>query len=518
MHILLADDNREFCATLGEIITGEGWQYDALYNPVEVLDYLRKHHAKVGVVLLDVDFNHPTLTGLNVLAEVRQLYPHLPVVMISGTGSYGTAVQATHLGAENFIPKGDISRKTVQQVLYAAMERANRSSAHAELLRFMQDNGIIGRSQIMLKVAEAIVNYGNTELNVLITGETGTGKRIAARSIHAASRRAKGNFVTVDIPNITPSLFQSELFGHTRNAFTGAGEEKIGQFQNANNGTLFLDEIGDLPLESQASLLLPIDNKIVKRLGSVKEEVVNVRIVSATDRDLPAAIKEGKFRDQLYHRLRECEVRLPPLRDRREDIPLIAEYYTAKHNTQMNEQRALSASAMEFLQGLSWPGNVRQLESLLRRVLQTASHDMIQVADIVRNEPSLVESMAFGFASSVPTKPVVQPTTTTAASAVAATLHNTSSDSLAAAPLATAPQGIAVPPPLGTPLPRVGSGMSLKESEDEFKRQLLINAMTELNGNVSKVASRLQLSRETVHQWLKKFGMESSQFKKRSTM
>jgi DNA-binding NtrC family response regulator len=480
MKILLADDNREFCATIGDIIAAEGWQYDARHNPGDALEYLRLNHENVALLLLDVDFNHPTLTGLDVLAESRKLYPRIPVVMISGTGSFGTAVQATKIGAENFIPKSDISREKLKEVLYAAMERVNVSTANVELMRFMADNGLVGRSRAMVEVAENILRYGRTELTVLVTGETGTGKKIVARALHAASRRAKGNFVTVDIPNIPQTLFQSELFGHTKGAFSGAGDEKIGLFQQANQGTLFLDEIGDLALEMQASLLLPIDNKVVKRLGSVREESVNVRIVSATDRNLTDAIKEKRFRDQLYHRLRECEIQLPPLRDRREDIPLIVEYYTKQHNQEMGEQRVVSIGTVEMLQSLEWEGNVRQLASLMRRVLQTATRDMIEVADIVRNDPSIAN-----IKPSVPVSAVLQ-----------------ASSELAAMPLSSSSDA--------------ANGLTMREYEDELKKQKLIATLTELNGNVTKVASRLEVSRETIHQWLKKYNLESGQFKKRN--
>ncbi len=478
MKILIVDDNREFCATIGGIIAREGWKYHALHNPAEALEYLRTEHGSVGLMLLDVDFNHPTLSGIEVLGESRKLYPQIPVVMISGTGSFGTAVQATKIGAENFIPKSDISREKLKEVIYTAMERVNRSSANEEVMRFMQENGLIGKSRVMLDVAENILKYGRTELTVLVTGDTGTGKKIVARALHATSRRAKGSFVTVDIPNIPQTLFQSELFGHTKGAFSGAGEEKIGLFQQATAGTLFLDEIGDLPQELQASLLLPIDNKIVKRLGSVKEEPVNVRIISATDRNLPEAIREKKFRDQLYHRLRECEIALPPLNERREDIPLIVEHYIRQHNETMGEQKFFAPSATEYLQELAWEGNVRQLESMLRRVLQTASMDTIQVEDIVKGEPAVRTSV-----SSAPA--------------------NTSLSASAAAPLQA---------PSLTP----ANGLTMREYEDELRKQKVVATLNECNGNVSKAAARLEVSRETLHTWMRKYKLESSQFKKKT--
>ncbi|MCS6808679.1 MAG: sigma-54 dependent transcriptional regulator [Bacteroidota bacterium] len=494
MTILIADDNREYCATIGDIISSEGWNYAAVYAPAEVLEYLRLHNGNVALVLLDVDFNHPQITGLEVLAESKRLYPHIPVVMISGTGSINAAVQATRIGAENFIPKSDISREKLKEVLYTAMERLNTRIAGEETLQFMHTHGLIGRSKRMMEVAEKIMKYGKTELSVLITGETGTGKKIVAKALHAASRRAKANFVTVDIPNIPPSLFQSELFGHTKGAFSGATDDKIGLFQQAHQGTLFLDEIGDLPLELQPSLLLPIEDKKVKRLGSVREEDVNVRIISATDRNLPESIREKRFREQLYHRLRECEISLPPLRERREDIPLIVEFYVQQHNQRMGEQKYIAPAAMEYMQELSWDGNVRQLTNLLKRVLQTVSGDRVEIADIVESDPSLIQKYIAPYPESLP--------------------------AFAGQPITPAAVPPAYPQPFTshTAVPSysfpISSG-NLKADEDELKKQRVIATLTATNGNVSKAAAQIGISRETLHQWMRKFHIESRDFKRK---
>ncbi|MFY8001952.1 MAG: sigma-54-dependent transcriptional regulator [Candidatus Kapaibacteriota bacterium] len=487
MNILIADDNREYCATIGDIISSEGWKYAAVHTPGDALEYLRLRSAEVALVLLDVDFNHPQMNGLDVLAESKRLYPHIPVVMISGTGSINAAVQATRIGAENFIPKSDISREKLKEVLYTAMERLNTRIASEETLQFMRTNGLIGRSRRMMDVAEKIMKYGKTELSVLVTGETGTGKKIVAKALHAASRRAKAGFVTVDIPNIPSSLFQSELFGHTKGAFSGAGEDKIGLFQQAHQGTLFLDEIGDLPLELQPSLLLPIDDKKVKRLGSVREEDVNVRIVSATDRNLPEAIREKKFREQLYHRLRECEIALPPLRERREDIPLIVEFYLQQHNQTMGEQRYIAISAIEYMQGLAWDGNVRQLTNLLKRVLQTAQNDRIEMADIAESDPSLVQNFS-------------QYTSSSHSSSHSYTSHTSQ-----------ASNGATFQPVHSLPL----TSGTIKADEDELKKQRVIATLTETSGNVSKAAAQMGISRETLHTWMKRYNIESREFKKK---
>ena len=500
MNILIADDNREYCAAIGDIIVSEGWKYAAVHNPADALEYLRRNHANVALMLLDVEFNHPTLNGLHVLAESRKLYAQLPVVMISGTGSFGTAVEATKIGAENFIPKSDISREKLREVLYTAMERVNVKSASEETLQFMQENGLIGRSRRMMDIAENIMKYGKTELSVLVTGDTGTGKKIVAKALHAASRRGKANFVTVDVPNIPATLFQSELFGHTKGAFSGAGDDKTGLFQQAHRGTLFLDEIGDLPLELQPSLLLPIDDKKIKRLGSVKEEEVDVRIISATDRNLPEAIRDKQFREQLYHRLRECEIALPPLRERREDVPLIAEFYVRKHNERMGEQRFIALQAVEYMQEMDWQGNVRQLENMLKRVLQTAPHDRIEVTDIVQSDPTLLQATVQKPA--FPQTPQYQPFP--AGAPTSGTLQTQETSPFHAQPVTMPYSGL--PFTSGT----------MKEDEEELKKRKLIATLGEMNGNVSKSAAKLGVSRETMHTWMRKYGIEAREFKKKA--
>ena len=462
MNILIADDNREFCATLADIITSEGWTCDICNDPEETLNYLTRKHASISMMLLDIEFNHPSLTGLDVLSQSVRKYPRIPVVMITGVGTIETAVRATQLGAANFIPKSSISEEKLKEVLYTAMERINTQSAHEEMDEVMRASGLIGTSRAMRSVADSIYRYGRTELSVLITGETGTGKKLVARALHSVSRRANNRLVTVDIPNIPATLFQSELFGHVKGAFSDAREDKIGLFQQADKGTLFLDEIGDLPPELQPNLLLPIEEKTVRRLGSVQQERVNVRVISATDKNLLEAIKEGRFREQLYHRLRECEIRLPALRERREDIPLIAEYYVQKHNEEMDEQKYFHAAAVEFLQDLPWRGNVRELANILRVVLQTTTNDCVEISDISRAAPpTLVETPA------APAEVMFDSTNT------------------------------------------------LRDDVDLLNKMKIQDTLQKCNGNVSKASALLGISRETLHNRIKKYDIDVQQYRRK---
>ncbi len=462
MKILIADDNHEFCTTIADIIASEGWEYKISNTPPDTLEYLKFNHESIGVVLLDVEFNHPTQTGLDILEFSIRNYPRIPVIMITGVGTIEIAVKATQIGAMNFIEKSAIDRGKLKEVLYTAMEKVNVQSATEEAFAMMQAHGLIGRSRAMMEVADNIMRYGRTELNVLILGETGTGKKLVASALHSVSRRRSGSLVTVDIPNIPPSLFQSELFGHTKGSFTNATEDKEGLFQQANHGTLFLDEIGDLPLELQANLLVPVEEKTIRRVGSVKAIDIDVRFVSATDKDLLAAIRDGKYREQLFHRLRECEITLPPLRDRRDDIPLILEHYVKSHNETMQEQKFFSSAATEYLQELPMRGNVRELFSLARRVLQTTSSDRVEVADVARNISSSEEPVAEGGMK-----------------------------------------------------PFLDSKNTLRQDVDLLNKLKIENVLDDCKGNVSKAAAKLGISRETLHNRIKKHGIDVNKFRQR---
>lgn len=384
IKLLVVDDNVDFCATLADIIGDLGWQSHQCNSPEDALGYLEQHFRTLSLLLLDIEFTTSSLTGIDVLAHVGRAYPAIPVVMISGKGTIENAVKATKLGAVNFIEKSSLSHSKLKEVLTSTIERQLVKSENHELFRLIESQGLVGKSKAMMVVADKILRYGKTDLNVLVTGETGTGKKLVAQALHSVSRRSKYPFVTVDIPNIPRELFQSELFGHVKGAFSGALETKKGMFHQANKGTLFMDEIGDLPIELQANLLLPIEERTVRRVGSVEQETVDLRFVSATDKELLEAIKNNKFREQLYHRLRECEIQLPPLRERRDDIPYIVERYVHKHNSDHGEGKIISAAAIEYLQDHSWPGNVRELVSTVRVALQTVSDDSVEVTDLHR--------------------------------------------------------------------------------------------------------------------------------------
>lgn len=464
MNVLIVDDNIEYCSTIADIVHSFGHEPHAINEPDEALRYLEKSNRNIGLVFLDIEFAPGTrINGLDVLEQCRLKFPMMPVVMISGKGTIETAVRATKLGAVNFIEKNSVTKDKLLDVLNSAVHRFASQSEARDIIRFMESNGIFGASKKMIEVGDSIIRFGRTELNVLISGETGTGKKLVAKAIHNASRRSRHPFVTVDIPNIPRELFQSELFGHNKGSFSGATDTKKGLFHKANNGTLFLDEIGDLSLELQSNLFIPIEEKLVRRVGSIETEDIDLRFISATDKDLISAMKESKFRQQLYHRLRECEIFIPPLRERREDIKEICEYYIKQHNMEFSQGKYLSPSALEFLHEQDWEGNIRELASVLRVSLQTASGERIEVSD----------------------------------------LHN-----LTARNHVTELVGQGIESPIST-------NRTLKEDLAITDKIKIESTLDRCKGNVSKSAALLGISRETLHNKIRKYGINVQNFRGR---
>ncbi len=494
MKILIVDDNRDFCATLADVVRGEGWNAEVRNSPEQALTFLESNSRDVNLMLLDIEFgSESAMTGIDVLSRSIREYPAIPVIMISGKGTIETAVKATKLGALNFIDKSALTNDRLVGVLTSALERTRADTSNDELRKVIEAQGIIGRSAVMMEVADKILRYGRTDLNVLITGETGTGKKLVANALHSVSRRAKHPFITVDIPNIPRELFQSELFGHMKGAFSGAMDTKRGLFHQAHKGTLFMDEIGDMPLELQANLLLPMEQKAVRRVGSVETETVDIRFVSATDRDLISSMADGRFREQLYHRLRECEIYIPSLRERAEDIPGIVEHYISKHNREMADAKTVSPAAIEYLVQYQWPGNVRELASVLRVALQTMSTDQLDVADLHR---------ILKRAPSQPPHRGVMPTAPAPSAVESVAVHTPAPVATPVQPVAAAAGGV-----------ELDEDRSLKDDLAMVDKMKIEKTLERTNGNVSKAAAILSVSRETLHNKIRKYGIDVQRFR-----
>ncbi len=466
MKILIVDDNIDFCETLSDLVYSFGYDTEALQDPEDAVAYIDRNHKDLSAALLDIEFaSGDSLNGLDILEHCRRNYPELPVIMISGKGTIETAVKATKLGAVNFIEKNILSKNKLKEVIQSALERFHLKGDAREIAMFLRRQGIYGSSRTMIELGDQVIRYGRTDLNILVTGETGTGKKLIAQAVHAISIRSRAPFVVVDIPNIQRDLFQSELFGHLKGSFSGATETKKGLFHQANKGTLFLDEIGDLPLNLQANLLNPIEEKIIRRVGSTENEGIDVRFVSATDKDLMENISGGKFREQLYHRLRECEIYIPPLRERIEDLPEIAEYYIKQHNIQYKEEKVFSPSAVEYLQEQPWHGNVRELLSVLKRVLQTLRSSNIEAADI--HKAGIIPSGANAKSGTGQLKIDVA----------------------------------------------TGGAKSQKAFLAEADKKNIEAVLEQCRGNVSKSAATLKVSRETLHNKIRKYEIDVQKYR-----
>ncbi|SFK18528.1 two-component system, NtrC family, response regulator [Desulfomicrobium apsheronum] len=337
----------------------------------------------VDVVLLDMRM--PGMSGLDVLQKMHEEGMTTPVIMLTAFGNVSSAVESMKIGAWDYLTKPTDNDELLAVVKKAAehvrLTRENRDLK--KQIGRLQETRIIGNSREIRKVVELIEQVGPSEANVLILGESGTGKELVAQQLHEQSTRAKGPLVKVNCAALPENLLESELFGYVRGAFTGAAQDKPGRFQLAGGGTLFLDEIGELPLTLQAKILRALQERIVEPLGSVTPVSIDVRFIAATNRDLPTMIAEGKFREDLYYRLNVLEIRIPPLRERIEDIPLLVDYLLDKLGRKNN--RPIRTVSREFLDALGrheWRGNVRELENVLERALILCRADILDLRDL----------------------------------------------------------------------------------------------------------------------------------------
>jgi DNA-binding NtrC family response regulator len=382
--VLIVDDEKNIRATLARGLRLEGYRTAEAADGREALSLLE--NAGADLVLLDVQM--PEMDGLALLEAMRERGINVPAIVLTAHGSIEKAVRAIKLGAFDFIEKPP----SIERVLLAAGHALDRGSLLRENRRLAEEAGIgnemLGEAPEIRAVKETIARVAATEAAVLVLGENGTGKELAARALHAGSARARKPFVTVNCAAIPETLFESELFGHVRGAFTGATEARRGRFQLADGGTLFLDEIGEIPPGLQSKLLRALESGEVERIGGGGAERVDVRVVAATNRDLEAEIRAGRFRPDLYYRLLVVPVTLPPLRARPTDIPLLAAHFLAAA-CRKNRVRAksLAPAALPVLLRHEWPGNVRELKNAMERAAILASGETIGAADLAFLSP-----------------------------------------------------------------------------------------------------------------------------------
>jgi DNA-binding NtrC family response regulator len=379
-RILVADDQRDVLAALKLLLKGEGYSIQTATSPTEVAEFVQADDF--DVLLLDLNYTRDTTSGqegLELLPRLQAYDANLPIIVMTAWSSIESAVEAMRRGARDYIEKPWDNERLLATIrsqleLGRAVRKAKLLEAENELLRSDADApAMIAESKAMQPVLRLIEKVGPSDANVLITGEPGTGKEVVAHWLHATSDRADRPLITVNTGGLSEGVFESEMFGHVKGAFTDARSDRVGYFEVAHNGTLFLDEIGNVPMAQQAKLLRVLETGELQPVGSSKTRRVDVRILTATNSELDRAVSEGTFREDLFYRLNTVEVRLPPLRERREDIPLLATHFLATSGAKYGRpDLELSSTALDAMYRHSWPGNVRELRHSIERAVLLA--------------------------------------------------------------------------------------------------------------------------------------------------
>jgi nitrogen regulation protein NR(I) len=460
-RVLIVDDEPNLRKVLGAHLQREGYETTLAPDGEEALALVEKG----GIDVVVTDMVMPKLDGIALLRHLVEAYPDLPVIMITAHGTIDSAVEALKLGAFDYITK-PFEREELKQVIAKASRSRQlfKKNANPEVDRGRYQ--IIGQSQRMTEIYSIIAKVADAPSTVLITGESGTGKELVAGALHASSRRKEKPFIKVNCAAIPHDLLESELFGHERGAFTGAVSAKPGRFELADGGTLFLDEIGDVPTDMQVKLLRALQESEFERVGGIKTVHVDVRIVAATSRDLKKAIENGRFREDLFYRLNVVPIFLPPLRERREDVPLLVEHFREKYNRRLNKSiDSFSPGAMEKLLGYPWPGNIRELENVVERTLLFCDHPVVEAGDL----PDLTHQGAIG-------------------------------------PISTPPGGQR-PVAMDLPAGKVDAKEFVEQRSDEMWRDLLVTKLAETQGNVTQAARLLNITRKTLQTKMKELGL-----------
>jgi DNA-binding NtrC family response regulator len=425
MNILIVDDEPTIREACGEVAQLTGMNATMVATAEEAIEILE--NTAVDIVLTDLMLPHTS--GLELLKRVHDTHPNLPVIVLTQYGTIDSAVAATRMGAIDYVTKPFRIEE-----LRARLERASRAVELQQENQLLREQlrtrpgfgGLIGLSERMQRVYKTIQKVSQHEYPVLILGESGTGKELVAKSVHYSGARKDRTFVPVDCSSLVPTLIESELFGYVKGAFTGALHGKQGLVEAANGGTLFLDEIGDMPIDLQSKLLRVLQEREVKPVGSTERRRIDVRIIAATNRDLEAGIKSGSFRQDLYFRLNVVQIKMPALRERKSDIPLLVTSFLDKFSDPQRPARTTSEDAMRRLIAHDWPGNVRELENAIERAVALGSGPILHVADL----PS---SLQYPTADRVPERDELLPLDELERRAILRTLRQTTGDKLAAA-------------------------------------------------------------------------------------
>ena len=386
--VLIVDDNKSVLTSLELLLEDEFERVETASNPNSILSVLDT--MPVDLVILDMNLSAGVNTGnegLFWLRRIQEIAPELPVIMLTAYGDVELAVKALKSGAVDFILK-PWDNEVLLEKIHAALQAVEREKVKQKTDRNRPDRPvepamIIGHSAVMMKLIKVVTKVAKTDANILITGENGTGKEMLAREIHRLSLRSRREMINVDMGAVSESLFESELFGHEKGAFTDARESRPGKFEAASGSTLFLDEIGNLPVGLQAKLLAALQNREVTRLGSNRKIPIDIRLIAATNRDLPELVKQSLFREDLYYRINTIQIEIPPLRNRREDIPLFIDYFLKKYTALYNQPGlTIHPQAATKLERYDWPGNIRELQHTIEKAVILAEKNVIRAADL----------------------------------------------------------------------------------------------------------------------------------------
>lgn len=377
--ILIADDEPNIRRVLEAMFTKEGFTVLTAENGKRAVDLASTNTIDV----LISDLIMPDMTGVEVLRAIKELQPHCAALMVTAYGTIKTAVDAMRLGAFNYISK-PFEMDEVKVLVKQALENRSLQEENVQLKQQLRTNyrfdNIVGHSGRMQEVFKVVERAADSRATVLIRGESGTGKELIARALHYNSARASKSFIAVSCAALTETLLESELFGHEKNAFTGAASQKLGRFELANHGTLFLDEIAEIPPAIQVKLLRVLQEREFERVGGTKPIRVDVRLVAATNKNLEQAVADREFRDDLYYRLQVIQILVPPLRDRKEDIPALAEHFLQKYNRENGRKiKSVSRDTLAILEQYTFPGNVRELENMIERAVVLADRSSAHI-------------------------------------------------------------------------------------------------------------------------------------------
>jgi len=394
-QVLILDDERNYLLILEALLSDAGYAITALDDPETGLAYLDE--SEVDVVITDMKM--PKVSGQDVLERVKRAYPHVPVIIMTAFGSIEGAVEAMRVGAFDYVTKPFSNDELILTVGKAA-QFAKTQRENIQLRQTLEErfavHQVIGRSKAMGQVLELVERAAPSRSTVLITGESGTGKELVAKAIHFASPRKDQPFVSVNCMALNPGVLESELFGHEKGSFTGAVAKRRGRFESAQGGTLFLDEIGELSADIQVKLLRVLQERSFERVGGTQTVEADIRVVAATNKNLLEAVKTGAFREDLFYRLNVVSIQLPALRERREDVPLLAMHFLRKYSEENGKPvHGFAPEAVDALTGYEWPGNVRQLQNVVERCVVLAAGELIGVEELpaeVRDEETQYKS------------------------------------------------------------------------------------------------------------------------------